>query len=222
MSRAREIWAGVRGHVDPRPLALGPLDGGSFRRDPKRLLFLLSRYKFAAKTLRGATRILDAGCGEGLGAYLLFRETGAAVDAVDFDAAQIGHAAAQFADPAAAGLRFHALDLVHAAPPSRYDALCCLDVIEHLPPDEAGPFLDRLLAALDPGGRALFGTPNLAAAAHASAASRAGHVNLFDAERFRATLAARFATVVLFAMNDEVVHTGHLPMAHYLLALCVK
>ena len=29
-----------------------------------------------------------------------------------------------------------------------------------------------------------------------------------------------FHNVFLFSMNDEVVHTGFSPMAHYLLALC--
>mgnify|MGYP007028595943 CR=1 FL=1 len=30
-----------------------------------------------------------------------------------------------------------------------------------------------------------------------------------------------FDNVFLFSMNDEVVHTGFTPMAHYLFALCV-
>jgi hypothetical protein len=30
-----------------------------------------------------------------------------------------------------------------------------------------------------------------------------------------------FRTVFIFSMNDEVVHTGFSPMAHYLLAVAV-
>jgi hypothetical protein len=30
-----------------------------------------------------------------------------------------------------------------------------------------------------------------------------------------------FTNVFLFSMNDEVVHTGFSPMAHYLFCLCV-
>jgi len=30
-----------------------------------------------------------------------------------------------------------------------------------------------------------------------------------------------FENVFLFSMNDEVVHTGFTPLAHYLFALCV-
>jgi hypothetical protein len=29
-----------------------------------------------------------------------------------------------------------------------------------------------------------------------------------------------FHAVFLFSMNDEVVHTGFAPMAHYLIAVC--
>ena len=29
-----------------------------------------------------------------------------------------------------------------------------------------------------------------------------------------------FRNVFIFSMNDEVVHTGFYPMAHYLFALC--
>ena len=69
---------------------------------------------------------------------------------------------------------------------------------------------------------AVFGTPNSATDAFASPPSRAGHVNLFDADRFSATLERRFAHVFLFSMNDEMIHTGFAPMAHYYLALCVR
>ena len=73
-----------------------------------------------------------------------------------------------------------------------------------------------------PGGIAVIGTPNIAADAFASPPSRAGHINLFTHERLLATLERFFTHVFLFSMNDEMVHTGFYPMAHYFMALCVK
>lgn len=57
--------------------------------------------------------------------------------------------------------------------------------------------------------------------AHASAQSRAGHVNCKSGEDLRRTLRQHFRNVFLFGMNDEVVHVGFAPMCHYLLALCI-
>ena len=61
----------------------------------------------------------------------------------------------------------------------------------------------------------------LAASEHASASSREGHVNLKSAETLRELLARRIHNVFSFSMNDEVVHTGYAPMAHYLFAVGV-
>jgi hypothetical protein len=45
-------------------------------------------------------------------------------------------------------------------------------------------------------------------------------VNLFDADRLRALGLRHFHNVFSFSANDELVHTGFAPMAHYLLAVC--
>jgi hypothetical protein len=64
------------------------------------------------------------------------------------------------------------------------------------------------------------GTPSLQSQAYASALSKRGHVNCKDAPGLKALMAKFFHNVFIFSMNDEVVHTGFHPMAHYLLALC--
>ena len=45
-----------------------------------------------------------------------------------------------------------------------------------------------------------------------------GHRRLVELAR---VMARHFENVFLFSMNDEVVHTGFHPMAHYLFTLCV-
>ncbi len=223
MTLSRDAWQNVTRLEHPEGFLLGPINADTFLRDPKHMGFMLARYKFAAKMLRRCARILEVGCGEGLGAYLLVRDTAAAVTGVDFDPAQIQYATAQVQPHGAGRLAFQCADLAAWDPGSaRYDGVLSIDVIEHVHPQDEAAFLDHCAGALVPGGLAVIGTPNIATDAFASPPSRAGHINLFDHTRLLATLERHFAHVFLFSMNDEVVHTGFYPMAHYYMVLCVK
>ena len=71
-----------------------------------------------------------------------------------------------------------------------------------------------------PDGVLVLGSPSIHSQAYASPPSKAGHVNCKDAAGLRALCGAHFRHVFVFSMNDEVVHTGFTPMAHYLIALC--
>ena len=42
--------------------------------DPRRLIFLLSRYKFISKMLRGKKNVLEVGCGDGFGGRVVSQE----------------------------------------------------------------------------------------------------------------------------------------------------
>ena len=67
MTLTRDTWDQVKAMNQAEGFYLGPINGESMTRDPKHLLFVLSRYKFAAKILRNCQTILEVGCGEGLG-----------------------------------------------------------------------------------------------------------------------------------------------------------
>jgi hypothetical protein len=98
-------------------------------------------------------------------------------------------------------------------------AVISLDVIEHINSDKEDKFIKTLFANLCPSGFVLIGTPNATAKPYASKYSRAGHVNLFTAERLGRLLRGYFDNVFIFGMNDEVLHTGFYPLCHYLVAL---
>jgi 2-polyprenyl-3-methyl-5-hydroxy-6-metoxy-1,4-benzoquinol methylase len=103
--------------------------------------------------------------------------------------------------------------------PGGFDAAYSLDVIEHIAPDSEETFLQNLCASIGPDGAAIIGTPSAESQAYASVASRAGHVNCKRGPELRALMEKYFRYIAVFSMNDEVVHTGFQPMAHYLLAL---
>jgi hypothetical protein len=64
------------------------------------------------------------------------------------------------------------------------------------------------------------GMPSLESQVHASAGSKAGHINCKTAPDLKALMEEFFHAVFMFGMSDEVVHTGFHKMAHYILALC--
>ena len=103
--------------------------------------------------------------------------------------------------------------------PDRFDAAYALDVLEHIPPADEPRFLGNICASLDEDGFLVLGTPSLQSQSYASLVSKEGHVYCKDGDALKASLLAFFRTVFIFSMNDEVVHTGFYPMAHYLFAV---
>lgn len=195
------------------PVVLGPMASYTWRHDPKHLLFSMARYKFCAKLLAGKSSALEVGCGDGTCLPLIL-QTVPRVIGIDVEPAII---AANQARTWPAGCTFARHDLTTApCPGGPFAAAYSLDVLEHIPPAAEGAFMRHLCAGLDPQAVCIFGTPNRAADAHASEISRLNHVNTKDHDGLRALFAPYFHNVFLFSMNDEIVHTGFYPMAHYL------
>jgi SAM-dependent methyltransferase len=198
------------------PQRLGLMSGQTWHDDPKRLLFVLARYKFVAKMLSGCERVLEVGCADAFGTRLVQQEVGA-VTAIDFDPV-FARDAADRADPNWP-LEYLVHDLLDGPVPGAFDAAYALDVIEHISAADEDRFVGNMVASLGAHGVLLLGTPSLQSQAYASEQSRLGHVNCKDGPGLRALLARWCHNVFVFSMNDEVVHTGFQPMAHYLLGL---
>ena len=202
------------------PYVLGPHASMSQARDPKHNLFTLARYKFCGKMLVGKKRLLEVGCGDGFGFDLVLQETGCdSMTCVDFDELVIEDNRRRLAGYEA--VEFLPLDMTRTPASGSYDGAWCTDVIEHIRPPDEEAFLDNIVKSLTPDAVLIVGTPNVTAEPYASQASRASHINLKDAASLRELMAQRFANVFMFSMNDEVVHTGYSPMAHYLFAMGV-
>jgi len=215
-SREAEQWREMKSFIGREEITLGPYFSFIVRKSPRRLLHLLSYYKFAAKMIGPGKRVLDVGCSEGFGTILL-AEQAATCLGVDLDADAIAVANASVATES---LRFEVMDVL-ATDAGRFDAVVTLDVIEHIFTENEDAFVARLAGFLEPHGVLVIGTPNITSDQYAGEHTRRGHVNLFSAERLRELGLRHFHNVFLFSANDEIVHTGFTPLAHYLLALCV-
>jgi len=214
----KEAWETVKKMLGDRRIALGNHWAYNFRNDPKRLGFVLSRYKFAAKMAAKGRRVLELGCSEGMGAPMI-AEFARNYTGVDMDADAIRVAERNWAGERMRFVEDDFLGKVYGT----FDAVVSFDVVEHVVPESESLFFDTVHRNLDDDGIAVIGTPNVAAAAHASEASAAGHVNLFSAERLKAAMQTLFHNTFIFCVNDEIVHTGFWPMAHYLIGVgCYK
>ncbi|MBI5576927.1 MAG: class I SAM-dependent methyltransferase [Deltaproteobacteria bacterium] len=200
------------------PVEMGPTASHTWRSDPRRLLFLMSRYKFCSKLLAGKSRVLEVGCGDGFGMRILLQTVGH-VHGIDFDPIFIDWAK-MHAEKEGLSCSFSILDITEKAPKGSFDAACSLDLIEHIDPAKEARYWKNVSGVLKKDAPFIVGTPNIAASAHASVWSREGHINLKSADSLRDAASKVFENVFLFSMNDEVVHTGYSPMAHYLFALC--
>jgi 2-polyprenyl-3-methyl-5-hydroxy-6-metoxy-1,4-benzoquinol methylase len=195
---------------------LGLMVNESWNQDPKRTLFTLARYKFVAKMLAGRERVLEVGCADAFGTRIVQQAAGK-VTAVDFDPLFIADVKERMNPHWPLEAFVH--DVLAGPVPGTYDAAYALDVLEHVEAKDEDRFIGNVVAALSPAGVAIFGMPSLESQGHASPQSKAGHVNCKSGDGLKRTLERHFHTVFVFSMNDEVVHTGFYPMAHYLLGV---
>lgn len=201
-----------------REYVLGPYSTYTLRADAKHLLFSLARYKFCAKMLAGRERLLEVGCGDALGMEIMLQECGQ-IMGVDTEPGIIEYNLKNNQHPG--HLRFECRDIIDRPFKTEFDAAYSCDVLEHIAPEKEKTFIKNLAGALKEQGVCIVGTPNITASPYASKGSQEEHINLKSHESLKNSLAEFFHNVFIFSMNDEVVHTGFHPMAHYLFALAV-
>ena len=112
-------------------------------------------------------------------------------------------------------------DLLDGPIPGQYDGVYALDVLEHIKADHENVFLNNAFSPINQHGVGIIGMPSKESQAYASPTSKAGHVNCKTMPELKLLMKQYFHNVFMFSMNDEVVHTGYHPMAHYIFAIGV-
>ena len=214
--RAKKAWQDVVSHQKWETFSnaeMGPNTTHQYMNDPRHLCFVLSRYKFCAKLLTGKSRVLEVGCGDAFGTPLVAQTVGNVLG-IDWDAQMIQGDLQRlsFMD----NCTFQQHDVVASPLKEQFDGAYSVDVIEHIDPIMEAAFMQHCCASLSDDGIFIVGTPNVKAEEYALPPSKLGHINLKDAAGLEELLSQFLKTVFIFSMNDEVVHTGFHPMAHYL------
>ena len=206
----------TREYFKAEELKLGPWTSKGMMDDPKHLAFVLSRYKFVAKMLEGRKKVLEVGCGDGFGIPIVAQ----AVDRL-----YATYWEERFIQDNADRLSFmenveFITNDINLTPVKdvKVSAIYNIDFIEHLDPLKEDIVMEHMTASYENKENALMitGTPNLSAAKYASPQSAALHINLKSHETLKALLEKYFYNVLMFGMNDEVLHTGYAPMCQYL------
>ena len=197
--------------------SLGIMSGQVWHDDPKRLTFLLARYKFVAKMLAGSEKVLEVGCADAFGTRIVQQAVGS-VTAVDFDPIFVEDVKARMTEKWRFECQVH--DMLKGPMPAPFDAAYAVDVLEHILPEDEATFVANIAESLSSRGVLIVGSPSIQSQAYASPVSKEGHVNCKDEPGMRNLMNNYINNVFMFSMNDEVVHTGFYPLAHYLFAVC--
>lgn len=186
--------------------------------DPKRILFLLSRYKFVAKMLTGCRNALEIGCADAFGTRIV-RQAVPQVLATDIDPVFIEDCLRR-EGKSAWPISFLIHDILASPVPGAFEGVFSCDVFEHIDPSLEVKFIINVRDSMTETGIAVIGCPSLESQPYASSGSKAGHVNCKSGKDLQNLWRKYFKTVLLFSMNDEVVHTGFSKLAHYLFVVC--
>ncbi len=215
LTEEKNCWEQTAAIIKGSEVEFGGHWSYNYRNDPKRLAFVLARYKFAAKMASKGRSVIEFGCGEGIGAPIL-AEAAKSYTGIDYDEDAIKTAHQQFAGHEK--FAFQHADFMGEAF-GKFQTAVSLDVVEHIYSKDEQTYFETIWKQLTDDGIVIIGTPNVTSQEYASKLSKMAHVNLFDQKRLKETLERYFANVFCFGMNDEVLHTGFSPMSHYLICL---
>jgi 2-polyprenyl-3-methyl-5-hydroxy-6-metoxy-1,4-benzoquinol methylase len=199
-----------------RVYELGSMVNDSFHHDPRRIAFTSSRYKFVSKMLSGVKDVIEIGCADSFMSRIVLQEV-SNLDLTDFDLSFVQEAQRFHINDNKVNTFQH--DLISKPFPKTYDAAYALDVLEHISPKDEFMFMRNLVLSIRDKGICVLGLPSLESQRYASDISKTGHVNCKSGADLKKFMNSFFEYTFLFSMNDEVVHTGYMPMSHYLIAV---
>jgi 2-polyprenyl-3-methyl-5-hydroxy-6-metoxy-1,4-benzoquinol methylase len=200
-------------------LKLGPWTSYSLLHDPKHMCFVLSRYKFCSKILTDKKNILEVGCGDGFGTPIVASGDKFLLG-IDTDSRLIRGDTERL--DSIKNIRFATHDMCQSSVHygnSLFDGAFSIDVIEHLDSELELSFMKNICGSISEDGIYVMGTPNITANTYATYRSKVQHINLKSFESLHTLMCEYFKNVLMFSMNDEIVHTGYGSMAHYLFSV---
>jgi hypothetical protein len=208
------------------PVTLGPMTGSSWRWNAKRMTWYCSRYKFISRMLAGLSSAAEIGCADAFASRIVAQEV-PDLTLYDFDPVWVRAAkdggALEFAKAV------HCVDITKDPLGEKYNGIYCCDMIEHVYPKDEPAMMENVCRSLYRDGIFIAGAPSLEFQQYSQLPRHEGgsgelsrvHVNCRSGEMMRADMRKYFRNVLLFSMNDEVVHTGDPRMAAYLFTVCI-
>jgi len=201
--------------------SLGLNSNYMWNNDPKKLFISMARYKFVSRMLEGKKNVLEIG-GEPFRSRIVKQSVKklSVVTKENFTFKE------SFKNN---NKKFNINFFLHniaekkmSKVNKKYDAIYSLDFINKLSKKNEIFFLSNCLNQLDNNGIFIIGTPTKESSKFASKITKVVNKNSYSGDEFKNLLKKYFNNVFLFSMNDEVVHTGFVKMAHYIIAICAN
>ena len=178
--------------------SLGLMSNQVWHEDPRRLAFVLARYKFVSKILEAKQNVLEVGCGDAFASRIVQQSVGR-LTVSDFDPLFIEDVQVRNSEgPWTLNAVLH--DMLAMPMSEEFDGIYLMDVIEHINPEDEATFLSNLTQSVTSTGVVVLGAPSLESQTYASKQSKEGHVNCKSGKDFKKTLETYFENVFLFSI----------------------
>jgi len=181
--------------------------------DAGSLLAHLARYIFVARQLRGHESLIEVGAGTGYGAMTLSKSIKRTVGFDPYVDSKIlnenwGSEKLSFVD-SIIGL-------------ADFDVIVSLEVIEHMPRNEADGFLESLKSLGHAKSKWFISTPRVLPENERTENRKRAHPFEYTVQEFRNVLEDHFTHVHLFSQNDGVISSQNSKMAWNFVAICTN
>ncbi|OGG09609.1 hypothetical protein A2154_03060 [Candidatus Gottesmanbacteria bacterium RBG_16_43_7] len=180
-------------------------------KDILKLLIRFARYKFVARILNETDRVLEVGCGSGIGSIFLSQHA-KHVTGIDIKTTEIDDAKKVCLRK---NVSFKVVDLYDMPANQKFDVVCALDVIEHFSANEGKKMIAEMAKHVKKFGMLIIGSPSVYSYPYQSRLSRTSHIKCYDQHELVDLIGNFFSRTLAFSMNDEIVHTGHPKLAWY-------
>jgi 2-polyprenyl-3-methyl-5-hydroxy-6-metoxy-1,4-benzoquinol methylase len=185
--------------------------------DPRQFVISLVRYKFVSKILSGLKNVLEVGCADSFNSRVVKQEV-ATLDVCDNEIVFKNYYN-EIKDKKWK-INYFVHDFSKKKLNKIYDAVYLLDVLEHIPTKIEKKFIKNINSSVKKNGLMVVGIPSLEFQKYSRDKKSSGHINCKSGDQLKKLLLNFYHNVLIFSMNDEIVHTGFQKMACYLFAVC--
>lgn len=209
-ARAHSRWLQGKGRPQ-HSVCCGDATVQWLRHDPGHLLQILSWYKFAAKLIGRPRRVLDVGCGEGMGTWILLKECGTAAG-IDIDREALTIARCNWAH---GKVRFREGSILKTKR-GFWDGVVCLDASRCLRGLTVTRFVNAAADGLARNGVVVVGVVS----GHQERVARRLGSGSYDS--FLKAFRRRFVHVLVFSAQGELIRAGPRPGSDIVLLVGVQ